>query len=231
MPSSNKFPVILLFAMVAVVAAAGGLWLAGATQSGAAPAKPGAPVDQAQLRDGPFLRLPETKQLTDFELYGAGGEPFSRASLEGHYTLAFFGFTSCPHICPNTMFKLTEVAKSLENEVPEDKVPQVLLIAVDPGRDTPEALEEYEARFDHALRAVSGEDAQLRALTMQLGAHYVVPEHEPDAWYNVDHSLGVVLLDPQARWVGLFSAPHDAEAMAGALARYLQSASAAYGGG
>lgn len=219
MPGNAKIPIIIVFAVVALAAAAGGLWLARAIQSGDL-----GPVNQATLRDGPLLKLPEPKQLADFALYDAAGHAYSRAQLEGQWTLVFFGFTSCPHICPDTMFKLTQVAEHLGDALPPERVPQVLMIAVDPARDTPEALKQYEDRFDNAIAAVSGPDPQLRALAMQLGAHYVIPEHETGTWYNVDHSVGVMLLNPSAQWVGVFSAPHESRAMAGALQRFLGDA-------
>lgn len=217
---------IIVFALVALIAAAGGLWLASATRDAGAPM-----ADQAALRDGPLLRLPEPRPIADFALYDQAGQPYSKTSLEGSWTLAFFGFTSCPHICPDTLYKLTQVVDRLEGEVAPALVPEVLLIAVDPERDTPEALGRYRERFDNEIRAVSGPDPQLRALALQLGAHYVVPEHEPETWYNVDHSMGVMLLDPQARWAGVFSAPHDAEAMAAALTRFLSSQDGGRAGG
>lgn len=223
---SGKTSTLLAFAAVALIAAVVGLWLADATRNQAVPI-----LDQAQLRDGPFLRLPEPKPIADFALYDHEGNPYARTSLQGSWTLAFFGFTSCPHICPDTLFKLTEVVDRLEGELPAARVPQVLLIGVDPERDTPEALARYCERFGNEILAVSGPHAQLRALAMQLGAHYVVPEHDPDQWYNVDHSLRVMLLDPQARWVGVFSAPHDTDAMAGALQRFLSGRFTANAGG
>lgn len=219
MRGNAKIPIIIVFAVAALVAAAGGLWLARAIQSG-----DNGPVNQATLRDGPFLKLPEPKPLADFALYDAAGDAFSRKALEGEWTLVFFGFTSCPHICPDTMFKLAQVKEQLAAVLPPERVPQVLMIAVDPDRDTPEALKQYQDRFDNAIAAVSGPDQQLRALAMQLGIHYVIPEHEKGAWYNVDHSVGVMLLDPSAQWVGVFSAPHESEAMAGALQRFLGDA-------
>ena len=216
MPSANRTPVLWLFALVAVIAAAVGLWLAHAIQSREAPA-----ADQAALRDGPLLRLPQAKPIADFALYDDAGERFSLADIEGRWTLVFMGFSSCPHICPDTLHQLTLAVDELRETLAPERVPQILFIGVDPERDTPQALRQYRERFRDGILAVSGEDAQLRALAFQLGVHYVVPEHEAGKWYNVDHSLAVLLLDPQARWVGVLSAPHDGRAISEALQRFL----------
>lgn len=216
MPSLSSFRTVLVFALVATLAAGGGLWLAWQMQASGT-----AMSDQATLRDGPFLRLPQAKPLADFALYDDAGEPWSKTSLQGSWTLVFFGFTNCPHVCPDTLFRLTEAVRKLDGRLPPERLPAVLFIGVDPERDTPAALQRYRARFGGDIEAVSGPDAQLRALAVQLGAHYVVPDHEPDQWYNVDHSVNVLLLDPGAQWVGVFSAPHDSDAIADALARFL----------
>lgn len=217
MARNPKLPIFLVFLIVALIAAGAGLWLAHLIESGDLQGR-----NQALLKDGPFLGLPEPKPLADFALYDHAGRPFSKAALEGRWTLVFFGFSNCPHICPDTLFQLRRVVQQLHGSLPPQRLPQILFVGVDPDRDTPEALAAYRQRFDNAIQAVSGPDAQLRALAMQLGVHYVIPDHEPDAWYNVDHSISVMLLDPEAQWVGLFSAPHEAEAMAGALDRYLK---------
>lgn len=210
----RKTSSIIPFALVALLAAAGGLWFAYATQGESA-----GPVNQAELRDGPLLRLPQPKPLADFALYDHSGDPFNKAALEGDWTLVFFGFASCPHICPDVLYKLTEAVSGLEEGMPR---PRVLLISVDPERDTPEVLAQYRERFDGKIEAVSGPDPQLRALAMQLGAHYVIPEHGPDEWYNVDHSMSVMVLDASANWVGVYSAPHDIAEISASLGRFLE---------
>jgi protein SCO1/2 len=214
-----------LLALVALIAAAGGLWLAHITQS-----RDDRSFDQATLRDGPLLRLPQAKALADFELYDDAGEAFSKAAVEGGWTLVFWGFSSCPHICPDTLFQLVEATDQLRGSLAPERVPNILFVGVDPERDTPEALKRYRDRFGNAILAVSGPDPQLRALAMQLGVHYVVPDHNPDGWYNVDHSMSVLLLNPRAQWVGLLSAPHESTAMAQALQRFLEDPPSALAG-
>jgi len=216
MPSAKKTSIVFIFVAVAVIAAGIGLWLAHLIQ---ATQTPGA--NQAMLRDGPFLRLPEPRPIAEFVLYDDTGEAFARADIEGQWTLVFLGFSSCPHICPDTLYQLTQAVEGIRETLAPERVPKILFIGVDPERDTPQALARYRERFGNAIEAVSGQDAQLRALALQLGVHYVVPEHEEGKWYSVDHSLSVLLLDPRAQWVGVLSAPHDGAAIAEALERFL----------
>ena len=215
MSIGKRIFIIVFVLAIAAFASVGGFWLA-REMRGAEPIP-----DQTLLRDGPLLQLPHSKELAAFTLYDHTGAEFNNASLEGNWRLVFFGFASCPHICPDTLFRLRTVVDQLEGELSPEDLPKVLLISVDPERDTPEVLTEYLKRFDNKIEAVSGEDAQLRQLAMDFGAHYVVPEHEPGEWYNVDHSASVHVVDPNGDWVGLLSAPHEPEAMAAALARFI----------
>lgn len=207
---------LAIFAGVALFAAAAGLWLAHLVQGRNAKV-----AESSVVRDGPLLVLPESKPIADFTLYDHSGQDFSRASLAGHWTLVFFGFSNCPHVCPDTLFRLKGVVDKLKPDVSPAQVPRILFVGVDPERDTPEALGRYRDRFDDAIEAVSGSDDQLRALATQLGVHYLVPDHDPGTWYSVEHSITVALLDPEVRWVGLFSPPHEPGAMAAALERLL----------
>lgn len=216
METGTKTPAIILIVSVAILAGAVGFWFA--QSSGRSEA---AQHEQTLTQIGPLLGLPEPKILDEFSLYDHTGGEFNQSSLQGSWTLVFFGFTSCPHICPNTLFKLKTVVELLEGQLPEEQLPQVMLISVDPDRDTAEVLDQYRERFGDTIITVSGEHEQLRAVAMDFGAHYVIPEHEAGEWYNVDHSISVHLLNPDAKWAGLLSAPHEVEAMAEALKTYI----------
>ena len=205
----QKITLSLVLLAVALTAATGGMWLAKNLRDGDAGI-----ANQALLRDGPLLVLPEAKTLSEFTLYDHTGGEFNRNSLEGKWRLVFFGFASCPHICPDTLFRLKTVVDQLSESLSPEKLPAILFISVDPGRDTPAVLDEYRQRFDGGIEAVSGDDEQLRKLAMDLGAHYVIPAHEPGDWYNVDHSISVHVLNPDGEWVGLMSAPHASECAA-----------------
>lgn len=213
---SQPFPMrtLTLFSVVAVLAAAAGLWL------GLRGSDRQAATVEAPQREGPLTVLPEPRPLADFALVDQHGRPFSRADLEGRWSLVFFGFASCPHICPDTLFQLQQAVAGLDPEVDGPR-PRVVFVSVDPERDTPRRLDEYARRFGPDLVAVTGEHPQLRALAVQLGIHYNIPDHEPGEWYNVDHTVSVPVLDPQARWAAVLGAPHEADGIRDALARRL----------
>ena len=157
-----------------------------------------------------LLALPQPKVVADFALLDQSAQPFSLAGFKGRWSVLFFGFASCPDICPNTLYQLQQVRKELVGRLSAQNIPGIYLVSVDPERDTPEKLAEYLSFFDPAFRGLTGDDRQLRALTMQLGIVYHVAEHDAGSEeYAVDHSASLVLLDPQARLFGVFPAPHD----------------------
>ncbi len=168
-----------------------------------------------QLRAQPSLQalivLPQAKVVGDFELQDETGSNFTLADFEGDWSLLFFGFTSCPDICPNTLYQLQQVRNDLAKQLRESELPMIYLVSVDPDRDTPAKLAEYLSFFDPAFKGLTGDDRQLRALTMQLGIAYHVAEHDADEQdYTVDHSAGLILLNPQAQLYGVFPAPQQA---------------------
>ena len=148
-----------------------------------------------------------------FSVRTAQGELTER-SLLGHWTLLFFGYTQCPDVCPGTLGMLSEALRGLGDQPP----PQVLFISVDPARDTPALLAQYVPSFDPRFVGAAGSDTGLAELVRHLGVRY--ERHAPGAagQYTVDHTASVFLLDPQARLKAVFSPPHEAPAVAAALA-------------
>jgi protein SCO1/2 len=161
-----------------------------------------------------LIVLPEPRVIADFALVDETSASFSLANFRNHWSLLFFGFTSCPDICPSTLYQLQQVRTALLAELDPEDMPQIYLVSVDPDRDSPQKLQEYLSYFDPAFKGITGPDEQLRALTMQLGIAYHVEEHQPGAReYEVDHSASMLLLDPQARLYGVFPAPHNSDSI------------------
>lgn len=157
--------------------------------------------------------LPEPRELPAFALVDQAGKPFDGKRLEGRWSLLFTGFTHCPDVCPTTVALMADLNRRVARE---DL--QFVFISVDPERDTPQAVARYLAHFDPALVGATGSRAEMERLTAGLGLGQVRNPGAGDE-YTVDHSTAFVLIDPDARLAGYFSAPHDRDALAADLSR------------
>ena len=151
--------------------------------------------------------LPEPRALPAFTLVDQAGRAFDRARFEGRWSLLFTGFTHCPDVCPTTLALMSD----LNRRVGRDDL-QFVFVSVDPERDTPHAVASYLAHFGAALVGATGERAQMERLTAGLGLAQVRNPGSGDE-YTVDHSTAFVLIDPEARLAGYFSAPHARDAL------------------
>lgn len=164
--------------------------------------------------------LPEGNPLPAFRLADHRGEPFTRAELAGRWTLVFFGFASCPDICPLTLARLSDAVERLDDTVEGSDVLGIAFVSVDPARDTPERLAAYASSFGERVLGVTGSPDQLAALAGPLGIYYRLGEGED---YTVEHSAAVLLIDPATRLRAIFAPPHDADAIARDLALILEA--------
>jgi protein SCO1/2 len=189
--------------LLAAVAAAVGLWFGSRTFAPSAPKLAAA------------VLYPSPRELPDFKLQRADGNALTRADWNGRWTVAFFGYTNCPDVCPTTLATFKQVFAKLAADGIAGKV-RFDFISVDPGRDTPDVLAKYVGYFDKDFIAATGSDEELTKLTRALGLIY---SREPtgNGDYAVDHSASAVLIDPAGREVGLFRPPFDAKAIAADL--------------
>src|SRR5690606_11649939 len=101
-----------------------------------------------------------SKLGADLAMVDDSGQPRTLADYKGKVVVAFFGFTQCPDVCPTSMSQLAHVMELLESDA--DKV-QVLMILVDPERDTPEILSSYVKAFNPDFVGLTGSPEQLAA--------------------------------------------------------------------
>lgn len=165
----------------------------------------------------PGLLWPNPPRLEPFALTDEQGKPFNEESLEGHWTLLFFGYTHCPDICPVTLAVLKAVREGLRDFPAFDARAQVFLVSVDGERDTPEVLKRYVQHFDPSFRAASGTTEALHLLTRQLAADFtrITTDDSGDYWF--DHSPAILLVAPDKRVVGEFLPPHVPEDLIGEI--------------
>ena len=150
--------------------------------------------------------LPQSRALPQFSLLDQDGAKFDTESLRDQWSLLFFGFTHCPDICPATLTQLA-IARSRVLHEKKSTFPNIVLISVDPERDTPEVLAEYIGHFGDRVTGVTGPIDELRKLTSALGIYFEKSVGE-NGNYNVDHSAVVIVINKNAEFHALFSAPH-----------------------
>ena len=164
-------------------------------------------MTDSQLRLNGAYPLPQPRIVKEFNLQDQHGQPFTQARLQGKWTLVFFGFTHCPDICPATMALLRQFKRLMADETALNTM-QIVLLSVDPARDTPEVLKQYINYFDPEFIGVTGEFLALQALATNLNAtFYKVPGG--GANYQIDHSANVVLINPYGHYHAFYKPQLD----------------------
>jgi len=164
----------------------------------------------------------QARALPAFELLDHNNQPLTRSSLEGQWSLVFFGYTHCPDICPASLQTMSDMVAAIDDPDVLDAV-QVYFVSVDPERDGTEILAAYVTYFNATFIGATAALEKLTPLTRSLGiAHDIRNKSEASTDYDVDHSSAIVLINPQAEFAGLFGAPHDALAMARDLTRIVE---------
>jgi len=164
----------------------------------------------------------QARALPEFELIDHRQQPLTRADLKGHWSLMFFGYTHCPDICPVALQTLADMVRFIDDSDVSGAL-KVYFVSVDPARDRPELLAQYVHYFNPGFNGATAAPDRLTPLTRSLGiSHSIHNRVEGSDNYDVDHSSAIVLIDPQARYAGLFSAPQDAAAMARDLTRIIE---------
>lgn len=134
-----------------------------------------------------------------FQLSGAGGKTVTDADVKGKTVLLFFGYASCPDVCPTTMAQLTEVLGRLGDDAANVRI---LFVSVDPHRDTPDLLQAYVNAFNNHAVGLTGNEKQIAGLARRYRVSYQIEKPKPgDAQdvYNVTHSRGVYVFDNRGK--------------------------------
>jgi protein SCO1/2 len=132
----------------------------------------------------------------DFTLTDHTGKTRTLADFRGKVVVMFFGYTRCPDVCPTTLAEL----KAVKDQLGEDgKRLQVLVVTVDPERDTPKLLADYVPAFDPSFLGLHGDSAAIAKVAKDFRVFYQkAPGKTPDS-YTVDHTAGSYVFDPQGR--------------------------------
>ena len=160
----------------------------------------------------------------DLALTGTDGKPYTLDALKGKVTIILFGFTQCPDVCPTSLADLTQVMKLLGTQA---KRVQVILITVDPERDTSEVLRAYMSGFDPQFLGLTGTPEQIKKAAASFKVYYAkTVQYAKTAGmqsnYSVDHSTSFYLMDTQGESRVLLSNNIGAAAIAHDVQRLLR---------
>ena len=194
-----RTPLALIpYLMAVAVVAAGLLWHAGDSLSGANRVEGEASIG------GPFT-------LTDQD-----GEVRREADFRGRFMLVYFGYSTCPDICPTT---LAVMADALEKLGPEAERVVPIFITIDPGRDTSRVLKAYLKAFGPRFVGLTGE---AKAVAAAAHAYRVYYRKRPlSGGYAMDHSSHIYLMGPDGRFIANYDETLGPDGLAQALKKQL----------
>jgi len=131
----------------------------------------------------------------DFELTGSGGTHIALKNYRGQVVILFFGYTYCPDVCPTSMYTLKRAMDLLG---PVSEQVQVLMVTVDPERDSADHLQKYVSHFHPRFIGLSGKPKEIDRVAKAYLVHYE-KDASIGATYLVGHSAFFYLLDQQGR--------------------------------
>ena len=175
--------------------------------------------DKGALNAAGIILLPQSRAWPTLPLLDQHGEVLPVSRLQGKWTLVFFGYTFCPDICPTTLAELRQLLGSLPAE--QRQQVQVLMVSVDPQRDTPQQLRDYLAYFDPDYIGLTGQLDDIQQLANALSIPFI-PGDSSQENYTVDHSGNLALLGPDGRQQGFIRAPLNLAQLQQQLPKLLQ---------
>lgn len=158
-----------------------------------------------ELKLNGVVTFQEPRLVKDFTMSDQNGNTFDKTSLEGKLNLVFFGFTHCPDICPTTLAYLTSVYKSLSEENKQNT--QIILVTLDPARDTESVLKTYVEYFHKDIYGLTGEFPEIMRLTNNLNVAF--NKVYLDDGYTVDHTSHIAILNGRGDYAGFIKPPID----------------------
>lgn len=131
-------------------------------------------------------------EAPQFELTDVDGNPFQLRDLDDQVVIVFFGYTSCPDVCPVTLTDFMRIRSQLGKN--EDKV-SFVFITVDPERDTPDRMKRYLTNFDSEIIGLTGQPEDLAQVWASYGVYQEKSSLSSEENYLVDHSSRIYIID------------------------------------
>lgn len=167
-----------------------------------------------ELRNLGITMYPEARVVHAFDLIDEKGENFGQTELIGRWNFVFFGFTSCPDICPLTMTELKQFYEGLE--ATERDLLRVVMVSVDPDRDNTETLGRYVNSFNDDFVGLTGSMDAISVVASQFFVAHSAPEATSHnnhtttseaADYLIEHSGHLAIVDPEGKFAAVMQSP------------------------
>jgi protein SCO1/2 len=142
-----------------------------------------------------------------FQLTNQDGQRVTERSF-GQPTLLYFGFMTCPAICPTDLAKMARISKQLQQQ--QGITLRPVFVTIDPERDTPVKLKAYVNYFSSNFVGLTGSAQEITRITDIYHVYYKkVPTGDKPDQYMMDHSTILFLLDSQGRYLKHFGRGMD----------------------
>ena len=216
----NKITQFFLIVLIAVIAIAGFLYSGGQQD-----------IEGLKKSVAPTASLyPEAKSFSEkLNFVNDQSESLNLSEVsKGKWVLIYFGYASCPDVCPIDLSKINLSFEMMENK---DKL-QVVFVSVDPARDIG-VLDQFAGAFNSSFLGLTAHDHELETISKSLGVYHQVVEsrklaqsdhssHEDQETashehYDVDHTTSFLLFNPDLKLTALLTSPHEPKPMAEAL--------------
>ncbi|WP_247834234.1 SCO family protein [Bradyrhizobium sp. 200] len=157
-----------------------------------------------------------------FTLLSTNGETVTDQTFRGKWLLIFFGYTSCPDLCPTA---LTNVSVALEKFGGDAGQLQPLFVTVDPQRDTRDVMANYLKSFDSRIVGLTGTQAQIDSVIKTYRLYVALQKSDASGDdYLVEHSAYIYLMDPQGKFVNVIQGNEDGDVIAAWLRKEMTPA-------
>jgi protein SCO1/2 len=150
------------------------------------------------------VKMTEGKFGGDFTLF-QGDKPVSLSDFHGKLVVMYFGFASCPDVCPTT---LAIIASALRQLTPEElEAVQPVFISIDPERDQGEKLTAYATYFHPGFIGITGTPDEVQKVANQYGGFFIKVESDSALGYLVEHTSKTYIISKDGQYVSIL--PHD----------------------
>lgn len=175
--------------------------------------------NRAALVDAGIILLAQSRAMPALQMIDQDGAAVHVDQLRGKWSLLFFGYTFCPDICPTTLAQIRQVRSELSAQ--DAGRLRVVLVSVDPNRDTPQRLKEYLGFFDKQYVGLTAPVADIQKLANAVSVPFI-PADTSKPNYTVDHSGNLALLGPDGTQRGFIRAPLNGQKLVAQLPGLLE---------